>query len=318
MRAGECFVGRSQAITNLFASIITLLGVAVAQDAAAQEIPPPRAQAYVSSGVSHVNMGDYDRAIADFSQAIRLDPKYAAAYDNRGTAYLRKSDYDRAIADFTQAIQLDPKDASAYDNRGNAYYKKGDTDRAIADETQAIQLDPKDASAYDNRGNAYLKRGDIDRAIADYNQAYYPHPNENPTPSPTHRKTEVDDSTNDVQGINPKTQQQQVQQSCAAQIPTTARHVTGRVTGFWTDKEALAATRNVEAILGLKVNPAYLRLKHVGVRYGPTRDYETMAAVPEHMAVKIGDTVELYSRYRDPSLPCHFIPWTINRIIAQP
>jgi hypothetical protein len=40
-----------------------------------------------------------------------------------------------------------------------------------------------------------------------------------------------------------------------------------------------------------------------------------MAAVPEHMSVKIGDTVELNSRYRDPTLPCHFIPWTINRLV---
>jgi hypothetical protein len=38
-----------------------------------------------------------------------------------------------------------------------------------------------------------------------------------------------------------------------------------------------------------------------------------MAAIPEHTAVKMGDLVELNSRHRDQSLPCHFIPWTINR-----
>ena len=43
--------------------------------------------------------GDYDRAIADFDQAIQLKPDYADAYYNRGIAYHDKGDYDRAIAD---------------------------------------------------------------------------------------------------------------------------------------------------------------------------------------------------------------------------
>ena len=83
------------------------------------------------------NKGDYDRAIADATEAIRLDPKMALAYVNRAGAYLQKGDYDRAIADATEAIQ--------------AYLDKLDYDRAIADATEAIQLDPKIALAYVNR-----------------------------------------------------------------------------------------------------------------------------------------------------------------------
>ena len=40
-----------------------------------------------------------------------------------------------------------------------------------------------------------------------------------------------------------------------------------------------------------------------------------MAVVPQNTAVKIGDLVELDGRYRDQSLPCHFFPWTINRVV---
>ncbi|HEY2534512.1 MAG TPA: retropepsin-like aspartic protease [Xanthobacteraceae bacterium] len=125
------------------------------------------------------------------------------------------------------------------------------------------------------------------------------------------------DNERQVLLLNPKTQQQQVQQSCTASIATAAQHFTGLVTGFLTDEQVLAVTRSVEAQLGAKLNPAYLRLKHVWVSW-QNGSSMTMAAVPEHMSVKIGDSVELNSRYRDPSLPCHFIPWTINRLLAQP
>jgi tetratricopeptide (TPR) repeat protein len=63
-------------------------------------------------GVGPEMWRDYDRAIADYSQAIRLDPKYAVAYINRGISYEAKGDNDRAIADYDQAIRLDPKDAT--------------------------------------------------------------------------------------------------------------------------------------------------------------------------------------------------------------
>ena len=95
----------------------------------------------------------------------------ASAYFNRGIAYKNKADFDRAIADYTQAIQLNPKDAKPHVNRGNAYSDKGDFDRAIADYNEAIQLDPKFAFAYLNRGLANLFTGALPKAIADLNQA---------------------------------------------------------------------------------------------------------------------------------------------------
>ena len=108
---------------------------------------------------------EYDKAIADYSEAIRLDPKYALAYYNRGSPGSRKKEYDKAIADYTEAIRLDPKYALAYNNRGVAWSDKKDYDKAIADYSEAIRLDPKDNAAYCNRGDAWrsqhgLRQGD--------------------------------------------------------------------------------------------------------------------------------------------------------------
>ncbi len=72
------------------------------------------AECAFESGNAHYAKKDYDRAIADYDEAIQLKPQYAAALVWRGNAYVAKDQYDRAIADYDQAIQLNPKDASDY------------------------------------------------------------------------------------------------------------------------------------------------------------------------------------------------------------
>jgi lipoprotein NlpI len=95
----------------------------------------------------------------------------AHASYNRGIAYQSKSDYDRAIADFNQAIARDPKDAVAYYNRGIAYKAEGDLDRAIADFDRAIAINPKYMAPYFSRGRLNLFIGALPKALADLNQA---------------------------------------------------------------------------------------------------------------------------------------------------
>ena len=91
-------------------------------------------------GVSASQAGDYDKAIAEYTEAIRLDPKDAVAYYNRGLAYGNKDETDKEIADCTEAIRLDPKFALAYNNRGWAYAKKREKAKAEADFEQAKKL----------------------------------------------------------------------------------------------------------------------------------------------------------------------------------
>ena len=50
---------------------------------------------------------DYVGAVAAYSGAIKLDPKNAEAYFGRGEAYDFKGQYDKAMADSSEAIRLD-------------------------------------------------------------------------------------------------------------------------------------------------------------------------------------------------------------------
>jgi len=120
--------------------------------------------AYVKRGTAYRFKGDYDRAIADYTQAIIIYSNMDAANASRDITCEKKGEYDQIIAKCMFA---------AYANRGLAYDEKGDYDydRAIADYTQAIKIDPSVAITYKIRSLAYKAKGDYDRANADYTQA---------------------------------------------------------------------------------------------------------------------------------------------------
>ncbi len=131
---------------------------------------PRHANAYAIRGWAYGEKGEWDKAIADCTEAVRLDPKNAAAYGARGCAYANKGEWDKAIADCTEAIRLDPTCSGAYAARACACACKGQWDDAVADITEAIRQDPKNADWHYRRGIVYQRRDearDLDKDIAD-------------------------------------------------------------------------------------------------------------------------------------------------------
>jgi tetratricopeptide (TPR) repeat protein len=64
-------------------------------------------------------------------------------YTSRGNAWRDKKEYDKAVADFTEAIRLDPKDARSFTARGNAWFAKKEYDKATSDFNEADRLNRK-------------------------------------------------------------------------------------------------------------------------------------------------------------------------------
>lgn len=145
--------------------------LAIADFTQAVKINPGDAVAYHNRGVAQERSGRYDLAIADATKALELNPKLAEAYSGRGTAFEGQGRYDQAIADCTQALAINPRYAQAYHNRGVAYERTGQYDQAIADLSQALEINPKFAEAYSNRGVVYERKGQYDQAIADFTRA---------------------------------------------------------------------------------------------------------------------------------------------------
>ena len=117
-----------------------------------------RYSALISQGTADFNARDYDRAIANYNEAVRLDPKSANAFRGRGKAYRDKGDHSRAIADFNEAIRLDPKSALAFMDRGDSYTNKGDNDRAIADYNEAIRTRSQEFARSQRPGRRLCKQ----------------------------------------------------------------------------------------------------------------------------------------------------------------
>lgn len=108
------------------------------------EMKPNGASGYSSRGFIYTQRRkDYENAIKDFNKVIEIATNVfakAQAFNSRGDVYFKKEEYDKAIADFTQAILLDPKDHFFYSDRAQAYEKIGRKDLAEADRKKADKL----------------------------------------------------------------------------------------------------------------------------------------------------------------------------------
>jgi tetratricopeptide (TPR) repeat protein len=137
---------------------------------------------FIKRGNACLEKGEYDRAIAEFSEAIRLDPTSPYAHTCLGLAWSLKKDYGRAFLCYDEAIGLDPAYSYAYTRRGYAWIDKKEFDRAIRDFDEAIRLDPKDVyHAYYQRGYAWFRKGNFNRSIQDFEAANRLDPESTPT-----------------------------------------------------------------------------------------------------------------------------------------
>ncbi len=117
-------------------------------------------------------LGQTDKALSDYSEAIRIDPQSPLAFLGRGVLLAtRKRAYDRAVEDFTKVLAIEPDNVDALIARGNAYSQLGDNGRALADLDRAISLAPKNAQAYLIRGLAHNRRNETKLALDDYDTA---------------------------------------------------------------------------------------------------------------------------------------------------
>jgi len=155
-------------------------------------------------GTDHLTKGTYEKAINVFSKTIKLAPKNGAGYANRGIAYMELGQYDKSLADLKKANKFDKKNpiilmslalvhkgmsnyseaqkyfektidvkpdyTKAYYNLANMLVDEGKTEEAMNQFNKSISIKPTYLALL-NRGLLYQKQRDFEKALMDYDNA---------------------------------------------------------------------------------------------------------------------------------------------------
>jgi len=123
----------------------------------------------------------YGKALQDFDMLIKYAKtstlSISQVYRLRGLIYEEIGEYSKALADYTTAIKKDKKNADVYAQRGELYYRLQDYTAALADYRMASKLSPTDDDYMVEIARCTLSLGDLDetRAILSSIRLLYPH-----------------------------------------------------------------------------------------------------------------------------------------------
>lgn len=118
-------------------------------------------------GVAFLALGNAEKALKDFNQAIKLDDKNYKYFYNRGNVYRQTSQLQDALTDYDKAIILNETIADLYTNKGAVLVLMSRNKEALATLNKSISLNPSDKNALFNRGQIHYLAEDFDKAIAD-------------------------------------------------------------------------------------------------------------------------------------------------------
>lgn len=130
--------------------------------------------AYNLRASAFMELGNNDKALADYSKAIELGPLFPHAYYNRGRLLRLQEKYDEAIVDLQKAAELSPIEFGyrANGNIGLIYYAQRNYEQALAAFEKSIAANVENrADVYYYRGETYTAMGNWEAAIQDYEAA---------------------------------------------------------------------------------------------------------------------------------------------------
>lgn len=107
-----------------------------------------KANEFKTRGNDCVKIGEYQKAVHYYTEAIRLNTSEPVYYTNRALCYLKQNKFSECIYDCTIAVGMDDKMVKAYYRRMQAREQmNGDLEAAYNDCKTVLRIDPKNVDA---------------------------------------------------------------------------------------------------------------------------------------------------------------------------
>jgi tetratricopeptide (TPR) repeat protein len=115
-------------------------------------------------------LGEHEKAVADFTACILLRPRLFEAWYNRAASLADLRRFEEAVRDCDEALKLVPDHPRVLSNRGFGRLELGDTRGAILDMDASIALAPE-SRVYCQRARAHGTLDEWDAAVEDVERA---------------------------------------------------------------------------------------------------------------------------------------------------
>lgn len=112
---------------------------------------------YYRRGHSYESLGQFDKAMEDYSKLIELDSNLEVGYLLRGILKTTHISPEEGLFDLDKVIELDPDNTHAYTYRGIANLKLFNYEEALLNFDKVVELDPKNTDALLNKSSALVK-----------------------------------------------------------------------------------------------------------------------------------------------------------------
>lgn len=144
---------------------------ALALIAAALEIDPDAAPAWLNRGNILSAIGQHADAITSYDHALALRPGEVETLHNRARTFLDMGRLDRALADYDQVLDVRRNDPSIWNSRGSILWSLGRDDEARICYETVLRLQPRNVEALNNLGNVLRGQRRFEEALRQYDKA---------------------------------------------------------------------------------------------------------------------------------------------------
>ncbi|UCH46657.1 MAG: tetratricopeptide repeat protein [Betaproteobacteria bacterium] len=96
----------------------------------------------LQNSIVMIQQKEIAQAIEKLDEIIAYKPEFAEAWNKRGDAYSHLGDFDRALADYQQAIRLNPYHFGAMQSCGEIWLERADARRSAEYFRRALELNP--------------------------------------------------------------------------------------------------------------------------------------------------------------------------------